>query len=148
MNADNVARRGETSFIRSFDFRQRICWVGCRDKVVVAGEIYWSHPRSWDAWLFARGGEFVGLFVTWRENINRPEEFTVPSVKTYSPLTPSSYHVSPTERYNRLKELSRCPFSSPDISRRFSNCRLLSIKLKRVARSRIIRTATVQSSDD
>lgn len=57
-------RSGETSFIRSFDFRQRICRVGCRDKVVVAGEIYWSHPRSWDAWLFARGGKFVGLFVT------------------------------------------------------------------------------------
>lgn len=51
MNADNVRdeRSGETSFIRSFDFRQRICRVGCRDKVVVAGEIYWSHPRSWDA---------------------------------------------------------------------------------------------------
>lgn len=57
-------RSGETSFIRSFDFRQRICRVGCRDKVVVAEEIYWSHPRSWDAWLFARGGKFVGLFVT------------------------------------------------------------------------------------
>lgn len=146
MNADNVARRGETSFIRSFDFRQRICWVGCRDKVVVAGEIYWSHPRSWDAWLFARGGEFVGLFVTWRENINRPEEFTAPSVKTYSNPLPR-HHITSLRQRDIIVSRNR-PFSSPDISRRFSNCRLLSIKLKRVARSRIIRTATVQSSDD
>lgn len=43
-------RRSETHHSFIHDFRQRIRWVGCRVKVVVAGEIYWTihDPRTRD----------------------------------------------------------------------------------------------------